>query len=57
MDLVTIDLGNTSAQTGETVEIIGDNQTADDLANNAGTIGYEILTNLGQRYPRRYLTA
>ena len=27
---------------------------AADLADAAGTIGYEILTSLGQRYNRRY---
>ena len=26
----------------------------DDLARDAGTIGYEILTNLGTRFQRRY---
>ena len=26
----------------------------DDLADVAGTIGYEILTSLGARYTRRY---
>lgn len=54
MDLVTIDLGTTNAQPGEMIEIIGTNQSADQLAATAGTIGYEVLTNLGQRYPRRY---
>ena len=29
-------------------------QTVDDLAEAAGTIGYEILTSLGARYARRY---
>jgi alanine racemase len=27
----------------------------DDLADAAGTISYEVLTNLGARYTRRYL--
>ena len=29
-------------------------QGVDDLAAQAGTIGYEILTSLGARYRRRY---
>jgi alanine racemase len=28
--------------------------TVDDMAARAGTIGYEILTNLGRRYARTY---
>ena len=35
--------------------ILGAGQTIDDLAQNAGTIGYEILTSLGTRYTRRYI--
>ena len=30
-------------------------QSVDDLADIAGTIGYEILTGLGPRLTRRYL--
>ena len=37
------------------VELLGPNQTVDDLADAAGTIGYEILTSLGSRYERRYI--
>ena len=29
-------------------------QTVDDIAEVAGTIGYEVLTSLGARYARRY---
>lgn len=56
MDLTVIDLGpDNAARPGDMVEIIGPHQDADDLASAAGTIGYEILTSLGCRYPRRYL--
>lgn len=56
MDLTVIDLGPDShAQPGEMIEIIGPHQDADALAADAGAIGYEILTSLGRRYPRRYL--
>ncbi|MDM7255977.1 MAG: alanine racemase C-terminal domain-containing protein, partial [Paracoccus sp. (in: a-proteobacteria)] len=34
---------------------LGPHQGVDALADHAGTIGYEILTSLGARYPRRYL--
>jgi len=39
---------------GDWVEIIGPHQFADDLADAAGTIGYEIPTSLGHRFARTY---
>lgn len=42
---------------GSDVEVIGDDQSVDDLAAAAGTIGYEVLTGLGSRYRRIYLGA
>ena len=38
----------------DTLDILNDRQTVDDLAAAAGTIGYEILTSLGARYDRVY---
>jgi alanine racemase len=57
MDLITVDVGHlpqSSCQPGMTVDLIGPDQSIDDLARDAGTIGYEILTNLGTRFQRRY---
>lgn len=39
---------------GDLVELIGPHQSADDIADAAGTIGYEVLTSLGRRYRRLY---
>lgn len=39
---------------GDWAEIIGENQTVDDVASNANTIGYEVFTALGSRYKRVY---
>ncbi len=39
---------------GDWVEVIGPHQTVDDVAAQAGTIGYEIFTGLGIRTPRHY---
>jgi alanine racemase len=36
------------------MEILCEQQSIDQLADEAGTIGYEILTSLGNRYDRRY---
>jgi alanine racemase len=56
MDLTVIDMGRLSPNPGEMVEVLGPCQSADDLAADAGTIGYEILTALGKRYRRVYKT-
>ncbi len=56
MDLVTVDMGDKTPLENEKLEVIGPHQSADDLAKAAGTIGYEVLTNLGTRYQRRYLS-
>lgn len=60
MDLVTIDISQIKGkapQQGDSVEILGPHQSVDDLAKAARTIGYEILTSLGNRYKRKYVGA
>jgi alanine racemase len=55
MDLITLDVTEADPATlepGGFVELIGPTHTVDDLAAEAGTIGYEILTSLGRRYHR-----
>lgn len=42
---------------GDWVELIGPNQSIDQLARDAGTISYEILTSLGARHDRSYINA
>lgn len=54
MDLVTVDVTDL-AEVPAMLEILGAHQGVDDLAAQAGTIGYEILTSLGPRYERVYL--
>lgn len=41
----------------EPIEILGLHQGIDQLAESAGTIAYEILTSLGERFNRRYIDA
>jgi alanine racemase len=53
MDLITVDITHL-AEVPRTLDILGPQQTVDELADAAGTIGYEILTGLGPRYVRRY---
>lgn len=55
MDSFVVDAGAVpELAEGDLVELIGEHQSADDVARDAGTIGYEILTNLGRRYHRIY---
>ena len=58
MDLITIDISHIDQpiQTGDQVEIIGNNQPADIMAGEGQTIGYEILTSFGPQIGRRYIT-
>lgn len=58
MDLVTFDVSEVPTEglrPGDSIEMIGAHHTADDLARDAGTIGYEILTGLGPRLHRIYI--
>lgn len=54
MDQVTVDLGaQTSVKAGDRALFFGPGSiTADDWANAAGTISYEILSRIGARVPR-----
>ncbi|MHA1600441.1 MAG: alanine racemase [Alphaproteobacteria bacterium] len=57
MDLTTFDVTGVSreaAHPGALVDLIGTDVSVDDVAESAGTIGYEILTALGHRYHRIY---
>jgi alanine racemase len=58
MDLLTLDVTDAPtdlARRGAWVDLIGPAHTLDDLAAEAGTVGYEVLTALGARYARLYL--
>jgi alanine racemase len=58
MDLVTFDVTGAPAEflrPGGDIELIGPGHGVDDLAREAGTIGYEILSGLGPRVRRDYL--
>jgi alanine racemase len=60
MDLTTLDVTDVPAELvhpGGLVEFLGPRRSIDELAIDAGTIGYEVLTSLGnaQRVRRRYL--
>ncbi len=56
MDLIAVDVTDIPpAARGDWAELFGPNVPVDEVARHAGTIGYELLTGLGQRYARRYV--
>ncbi len=55
MDLITVDITDLR-DTPDHLQMLGQHQSVDTVAGFAGTIGYEILTALGHRYDRVYLT-
>jgi alanine racemase len=59
MDQITVNIEWDSAYNGDEVLLIGESGetaiTVDDLAEWAGTIPYEILTNINTRVPRVYV--
>jgi alanine racemase len=58
MDLTTFDVtGHPAVQPGCWLEVIGPHLSPDDVAEAAGTNGYEVLTSLGRRFQRVYRTA
>lgn len=60
MDLITVDVTDIPIHTiypGEWVELFGDNLSADEVAEKAGTISYELFTRLGPRFERFYVGA
>ncbi|NLS19216.1 alanine racemase [Rhizobium sp. P40RR-XXII] len=59
MDLTIFDitdLPENLARAGDYVELFGSNISVDEAAKAAGTIGYEMLTSMGLRHERRYIS-
>ena len=59
MDQIVVNIGDDSAYNGDEVVLVGESDGAniavEDLADWAGTIPYEILTNINTRVPRVYV--
>lgn len=59
MDQIVANIGNDSAYNDDEVLLIGESDgvsiSAEDVADWAGTIPYEILTNINTRVPRLYI--
>jgi alanine racemase len=58
MDLTTFDVTDCPRiRPGDRLELLGPHQSPDDVAEAAGTNGYEVLTSLGRRFHRVYRSA
>jgi len=58
MDLIGLDVSEVPehlCRPGMLADLIGPHNPVDDVAERAGTIGYEILTSLGSRFHRVYV--
>lgn len=53
MDLICVDITDVPGAPGS-LQMLGNHQSIDTLAQATGTIGHEILTSLGSRYARHY---
>lgn len=55
MDYTMLDVGDVVVREGDVATIFGADLPADDVAEAAGTIAYELLCRVGRRVPRIYL--
>ena len=56
MDLIAVDVTAIAAVTaGDWAELFGTHVPVDEVAGCAGSVGYELLTQLSPRYARRYV--
>jgi alanine racemase len=55
MDMLTFDVTNIdNVEIGTKVELWGNNLAINELAKEIGTIGYELMTRISNRVPRKY---
>jgi len=52
MDMITVDLRGCDAKVGDPVQLWGDELPADEVAQHAETIAYELFCNVAPRVPR-----
>ena len=55
MDQIMFDVTGIDVNEGDIIELFGEHVGADELAKQAGTISYELLTGITKRVPRVYI--
>ncbi len=56
MDQLMVDVTNLHTNCEDEVTLIGSSYTADDMAHEIGTIGYEVICGISKRVEREYVT-
>lgn len=56
MDMIMVDVTSINCQEGDEVVVIGPDASAENVANAAGTISYELITGLSHRIQRKVIT-
>ena len=56
MDMLMIDVGNILCNEGDEVEIFGQLNSANDFSKKNKTISYELMTSIGPRVKRVFLS-
>jgi alanine racemase len=54
MDMTMLDITDIDAEEGDEVIVFGEGQPISEVAKAAGTIAYEVLTNMSSRIKRVY---
>lgn len=55
MDMIMVNVTDIDCKEGDEVIVFGPNTTAENLAETAGTISYEIITGISQRVKRKFV--
>lgn len=56
MDMIMVDITGIDCEEGDEVIVFGKGNSAEEFANNAGTIAYELITSISQRVKRKILS-
>ena len=56
MDMIMVDVTSINCQEGDEVVVVGPDASAENVANAAGTISYELITGLSHRIQRKVIT-
>lgn len=55
MDMIMVDITGISCQEGDAVIVFGKTKSAEEFAQGAGTISYELITSISQRVKRKII--
>lgn len=56
MDMIMVDITGIDCEEGDEVIVFGKGKSAEEFANSAGTIAYELITSISQRVKRKIIS-